>query len=586
MLNLIFLITGILLLIVWGGGIFPNAVYSAAALLAAGAAISALFNKRKVSRRRRILFGIWSALLIWQFVTILPLPAPMRLFLTGSRGELTRAVRDLHEEVQEELSLPSTAPPPCFSLNKAGTLRIAMLLTCMFSAAWLASSLDKNNRKKYLVFLVICGSLIACGGLLAAYFNDPGGKIWWIFETEIKRSYACFGNPNHYGAFLAALCPIITAFALRDIRYHEWERLLLWGSLLALLIAGVIASSSRGAYLILFCSFTITGLLSFRKKNIDMKVGVGIACLACIGLMMIAALTTTSMDKEMRTIKAENFFEFGGRTVLWSQLPSVIADYPVIGLGAEGYRTISPYYLARRSNRYAHHLENSWFQLLADQGILITAVWITGFILLFLSAGKAIKNGNLSSTVAIAASGGIFVMMIHCLYDFPLHIPIYGVVFASLIGLLLPRGNETSESSLYRYFSFTAFLLAVTGVFATYILIGEKISTMDKYDYSEKASRKELLHAMTYAPGMWSNWYYFGLETIKQETTQSYILGDKCLERAVTLDPLNPYAWRHLARVRKSLGLLEEAEEAFEHYLSLRPERYRDRDRKRWQQEK
>ncbi len=557
MIPFITLAVTIALLVVWAGGIYPAPLYLAAGLLAAGTVLTALTQPRRLRIRHPWLHGLALAAGAWILCTALPLPDQIESALACPRR--AEAVAAARRGVQRATALGLAAPfAPRFSLslNRAGTLRFLLLFSGMVSAAWLAAAMPRRYKHFYLVFLGGVAVVVAGGGLVGCYAIDPGGRIWWTFPTVAKRAYACFVNPNHFGAFLAMLTPAIVSLAVWDFREFRWERSFLWCLALAVVVAGVVASESRGAYLLQGAAFLGIGLLSFSRRRA--RTGIIIAGMACIGFLMLGTLTTGAMDAQVRTLKNPHGY---GRIEMWRHVLRIVPDFPVFGLGPDGFRTVSPMYLSEiRGNRFAHHTESVWLQILVDGGLVGTLLALG----LILAWGTALvqevrrwRRHRSHSPVFVATLGALPVMGLHFCYDNPFDVPIYCIVAAAFCGLLFDAEPlERSPRRVRDYLTAVVRTPAVVGAIAFGLVLtmwfrfGVGIGQRDRYEFAAAAPPEALVRNLTWCPTYWANWYWLGRAAVEAGRPKAARFGFDCLARAAALAPHDPDLQRTVAALR------------------------------------
>ncbi len=584
MVQLACLILSIIILVVFAAGVVPFALYSASVILALGTLYVAWCARRRDEAPRYSLIVSGAIIIIWLLITLLPLSNSVWRVASNERANIYAQAGTALITANELKVARVSKPAFSLSLNRAGTWRIIILLLGAFAAAWLAASMPTSYKQHYLRFLVIAGVIIACAGLLGRYVLAPGNSVWWLLDIQAKHSLACFVNPNHYGAFLAMLCPAVLAFAVRDVEKREWERLGLWVAALAIFTAGIIASESRGAYLIFCLSLLATGLLFLSRKNA--RASIGLAAFVCLGFLAIACLGTPSMDRELRALfhrKGQNF----PRIALCRDSLGISRDFALCGLGAEGFRTISPRYARQTpSSGYFHHAESTYVQFLVDGGI-IGLILIGGLALCY--GREALRHFRLrgrSRTVFISAAGAIAVILAHAVYDFGLHVPLYGIVAGSFFGLFLGRPSSQSlDHDRNRNLSSARLkqaiplipLLALLLILSVWFTYGRDIHVRDKYAYVQQATPEQLAENLSWAPAWWANWYYLGRAACNSGTWGGRHFGESCISRAALLNPRNLHIWKQLAILRWHLGKSREAQLAYNRYVALLPASARNR---------
>lgn len=586
MFQLVILLLSTGLLVVWGGGLFATPLYLAAAVLAAGSLIQACRpGGGPVTLPRWLLLGFAAAIVAWLAIGIAPLPEKMTAQLGQERSQLYASVADAHEQAAELGLAPARQPRFYLSLNRAGSSRILLLTIAMFAAAYLASTMSRQRKELFLRLLVLLGAVVAVGGLFARYVSNPKNTLWWVFEFESAAtsttrlagdavgSMGCFVNANHFGAFLALLTPAAAVMAIRDIRQREWERLLVWVAVLALYVAGIAASGSRGACLLLTVSFPAIGLMFANRENLRSTIGVAVLALG-LGGLMVAMLGGPTMDQELRSITET---PLSVRAKTWKQCTRTWDDFPWLGVGAEGFRTISTRYESIVTKRYAHHAESAYLQLLADGGVVGCLLFGGLAVCYCLVAWNSLRTRRRRRAVRVAAGAGVGAILLHGVYDFPFHIPIYGVVAAIMLGLFLSparrRDEDYPETPWYRSWRVLpralAPLLALALVVIVWRQLGNDIRERDRFSYVLEADAAAVLETMTWTPASYLNWYCLSQAAFKRRNWRAFAFAEHCLSRATELAPLNVHLWAALADARRTLGDNEGAAEAAERHETL-----------------
>gem|GEM_PF-820527 len=577
------LLSGIMILAVWTGGIRPNALFLACTLLA-GACVFVTYRREVAARsfRQRLLLGSVVVAVAWMTLNAVPLPGWLLAVVRGPRAELYAVVRTAYSLALDAGWTGLPGPRLGLDLNRAGALRLLVLGIGMVCAARLAAGLSHRNRKRLLSMLVALGVLVAAGGILAHVIIAPRNAMWWLFEIEAEQSLACFVNPNHFGAFLAMLCPAAIALGAADIQNREWERLLLWVAALAIMITGVVLSQSRGAYICLVGALLATGLLFARRDNL--LGGIGLAALVWIAFLLIAVLGTGEMDQELRTLRGGD--DAHRRWQIWrGQGLAIWKRYPLIGAGPEGYRTVSSRYEQKPDRVYSHHAESTYVQLLADGGIV--GVTVTGIVLAayLLNLLHSRKSRAVGSTVRISALGALSVACVHGIFDFGMHVPIYAVVVASCAGLLLntqPRQRHHHRSRA-RWWKRPRLHRALWPALATVLVVtvwgraGNAVYTRDKDWAMAEAGFEGLIANLGWTPAYWVTWYQLGRRALESADLEKCRFGEYCLTQAAALNPRHPEIWKVLAEVRLRLGRINDAVTAWRRHVELLPVDERNR---------
>jgi hypothetical protein len=221
--------------------------------------------------------------------------------------------------------------------------------------------------------------------------------------------------------------------------------------------------------------------------------------------------------------------------------------------------------------------ENEYIQLLAEGGLVGVGLALALIWALYHRIRHTLTPPP--SVIIIAVTGALTVTSIHCLFDFPAHLPLYALVLGSIIGLLLPSAPsaEGSESPPYPVQKSLVWILpAAIGLIGS-LGIGvtqlQRLRDLDNPAYLYTAKYRELNRALVWAPTS-SAWLYLGRamfkEGVNRETRALCTKGELLMTHAAQLDPQNYRLWFELGQVRLSLGDNTRATEAFQRAKALR----------------
>jgi O-antigen ligase len=239
---------------------------------------------------------------------------------------------------------------------------------------------------------------------------------------------AMFLNPNHLAAWLnIGLFCCAAALARAGERRGAAP---LWGGLVLLHLAAIVALQSRGAYVGLIGGALLLVGMRYRSWGGPGR-RVAVAALAL-------ALAAGGAGIALRFARAEDPFRYH-RLSIWRASAAMIADAPLSGHGPAMFRHVAPAYnfaLPEGPVRYGRGFQGAHSSLLtlaAEDGLPAAAVALVGtllaIVLLLRRAGGTEVDG-----VAEGAAVSLVALLLHGLVEDLLERPAIGIVMALLVG--------------------------------------------------------------------------------------------------------------------------------------------------------
>lgn len=286
------------------------------------------------------------------------------------------------------------------------SLRLQLLFLAVLPVFWLASRERTWSRTLTLQLLfVVTGALaipfahnyfvvyantrtllgaivvaLATTWLLA--FRTPFKKVLWAWVAIICFQAAwAIGHDGHgYGSFmgdendLALACVMAFPASFLGFQYLRGARRWVCGGIALLLLAGIVASFSRGGFLGLLAAF---GYMLFAGANRARN----LALCAAAGIAFLVVIPTDYRD-EIGTIRETQSGTAEERLFLWVTAARMWADHPFFGVGPRN----SAYLLERyqpepmgdlfsggefQNRRWGmKKVHSTYFELLAERGLV------------------------------------------------------------------------------------------------------------------------------------------------------------------------------------------------------------------------
>ena len=508
--------------------------------------------------------------LLFVLLTAIPLP-PALDFLAGPlrHQQNQDVIAAFAKASQAGVPAPTSDSWFALSRNRAGTLRYFLLLSAAFGAALLSASLTQRWKTTYLRFLVILGTTVGIAGWLGQWKIPQGDTIWWFIPIPHAPTspVGCFLNRNHFGGFVAMLCPVALALASESASRKKWAGTAFYLIMLLVMTITVALSLSRGALLALGVGLIMSTLLiAFRHRAM-----LGIIVLVCLvaGAAILFSQTTAVRERFSGIHHPASLSSAQSRLAEWRESLRVWPHYPLIGCGMNALRMVYPQYRQTSVSARLIHAENEYVQLLVEGGVLGTSL-----ILAVVLAARARRRESPSATpavIAIAATGALTVTGVHCLIDFPAHLPLYALVLGSVAGLMLPPIERPLRWG--RPLMAAPSQIGLLGALVLLTNHPDSLKTLDDPDFLFTARYRVLHQALVWAPTS-SAWIYLGRAMYKEGATRGdYPLcaaGESFISHAAELDPQNYRLWYELGETRLALKQTAPATEAFQRAQHLR----------------
>ena len=577
--TIVVLASSILFLVISGGGLFPSTVAITALVVNLLIAILVLFPLRAppgsvplVRNPLLRLETVMAMLLLLVLLSALPLPPALDWLAGPLRHEQNQTVVTAFERAAQA-GVPVPLNEPWFSItrNRAGTLRYFLLLAAAFGAMAATASLLAGRRIAFLHILAVLGTAVGIAGWISQWKIPQGDTIWWFIPIPHAptSSVGCFLNRNHFGGFIAMLCPVTLALAHDAAVRKKWFVLLYTLTLTGIMAAIVALSLSRGAMLALGAGLVaLSGIIAFRHSVA--WGGIFLAVLLAGG-MVIAGQSTVVRDRLAGIHHPASLDSVQSRLAEWRESLRVWHHYPLFGAGMNALRMVYPQYRQTSVSARLIHAENEYVQMLVEGGVV--GVGLALALLAVARSRLRESPGAIPDVIKIAVAGALTVTGIHCFVDFPAHLPLYAMVLGSLAGLALPA-NPDPGTRKGRAVLLLPALIGMAG--ATVILMTHPAILKDRDDPETffSAKYRELNQALIWAPTS-SAWLYWGRALYKEGATRGEVglcsEGVTCMTRACELDPQNYRLWYELGSTRLALKLYDGAVEAFKRANQIRP---------------
>ena len=313
-----------------------------------------------------------------------------------------------------------------------------LFLSFYFAAA--LTWIDSESRIQRTATLFIAfGAFYSFFAIIQSILSPD--RIYGIYEPGSSTPYGSFVNRHNF----AAIIEMTTALALGRIftgNVDKDKQLIYWLAV-GLMATSLLLSGSRGGLVSLLAGTVFLVMLTIRGREGSAKWVSPVLAAAILAIALAGAALVGGETSLTRLADAASSTEASySRSQIWAVTLKVIAnDFPLgAGLGAfpRAYAQLD----TSGGSQSVEQAHNDYLQILADAGI-VGGILGGIFLYLFFREGLSVvrvSNPTLTA-VAVGAFTGCFMILVHSLFDFVLHITAISLMFLTLLALLAASGR-------------------------------------------------------------------------------------------------------------------------------------------------
>lgn len=336
---------------------------------------------------------------------------------------------------------------------------------------------SSEKRLRSLLYLVI--AVAVASALLGFMRHGTQSGTGWLFPLpNANKGFAQFVNRNHFAFLVEMGLGVTLGLLLGASRIYGR---LIFLAVAVLLWVALIISNSRGGifaslcqllFLVLlvnpFAGFSKEGLTAWhRVRNLAGGVVMKVILIVALTAVFIYGVGWIGGESVVTNFELSGYsFSQAGaqghrenisRKDIWLATWQLIKARPILGAGFGGYWIAITKYHNAAGSYTPQEAHNDYLELLASGGVLGLAL-VAWFGVRFAKITRRVlqsANGFVRQA-ALAATLGIFGVLIHSFLDFGLHVTINSVIFSVLIATpivcyRLVHGLPASESAEQAY---------------------------------------------------------------------------------------------------------------------------------------
>lgn len=477
-------------------------------------------------------------MLLLPLAQLIPLPPAIWLQLPG---------REIAAQIEGNLGWSMWRP---WTLDVERTIRSWLIL--IPSVVIFIGCLRLASRERRRMLWVVVGFALI-NALLGIFQLVTGGAFTPYPSAHRGDPIGLFVNRNHSAMLFLAAMPVVAFLGAMKVHSGKPRTATLTLTLSSLVILGIliIGTTSRMALGLLPLALLISLFLIFFGQARWRSALPATLALAAVGVTLFAFGGLNRSISRFSSIH-DSRFDF------WTDVSWALQEYGLAGTGFGTFISVhqSAESLAAVTSAVINHAHNDYLEILLEGGLpamalMLMFVAILAASIVQLLRSRASPERALSS---VAASGGILLLLIFSLVDYPLRMPALGGLFALLSAILMPspamsgrnpRMHHMAQSLSPARLPLPARALALLGLAAVLIVAVQA-------GLSARAlQRQEPAAAAAWAP--WST-------RAHERQATAYLLQSRTAEAlgaadaALRLSPISTPAIRTVAIVRMMQG--------------------------------
>ena len=322
---------------------------------------------------------------------------------------------------------------------------IQLIIYFIFLAAALTFINSRKRLQKVVSMIIIFGSMMAFFGILQRLANPEA--IYGFRPVGQAIPFASFINQHHFAAFMEMTIGVTLAVFFGKSTGGDRRILILIAAVLMGL--AVVFTGSRGGMMSLFgvIAFVIISNILGKQKDADVEVtdtGKYRRNFALIagGLALIVGLfgAVILLGGDASLMRGIGLQEgqpdiSSGRSQFWQVALKIFFDYPILGAGLDSFGTAYTHYDPWNGAYRLEQAHNDYLQTLADAGIFGFACIAAFIYLLFKQSLRIIgkTSDRFRRDTATGALAGLFGILVHSFFDFPLRTTANAFFFLLLV---------------------------------------------------------------------------------------------------------------------------------------------------------
>ena len=313
------------------------------------------------------------------------------------------------------------------SMDRDRTL-IEILKTSALFAVFLISARHfrkTGNLSAMMKILVIAGFCLSMFAIIQkATWN---GKLFWFRELKMGGTpFGPFVNRDDFPGYVGMIVPLGLGLAFTD---GTRAKRILYGFLSVIMAVAVFFSLSRGGIVSFFAGLFLFSFLIIKSRVESKKIWVVFFFLAVVACYLLYL----GIDPVVQRFYSTDITRETRLSVWYASLPA-IRDFWLTGSGLGTFARVFPLYCPDGIKVVFNHAHNDYIEFALETGVagaLLLIFFLYSLIYPFARSGLKGRRGILRMAVV----SSVFVMAVHSIFDFNMHILSNALLFSAVLGM-------------------------------------------------------------------------------------------------------------------------------------------------------
>ncbi|MFB0527077.1 MAG: O-antigen ligase family protein, partial [bacterium] len=221
---------------------------------------------------------------------------------------------------------------------------------------------DVNQFKRLVQILILITAIAGVYGIFQHLTRiDFFGNV-----KHLPRSPGFFNSPQTFGNYILLVLPVVIGLSF----YGKTRREKHWLQLSSLIIlTAIIFTYGRAVWVGLIGGLMFMAILGSKRLLLFIIAGIII-----YSIFVIIFSSSQFAQRVVGTLKSKR--PLADRTEFWEGSLRIIRDYPITGVGWEGFRVVYPEYKPAEGRQLACHAHNNFVDVAVDSGLLGLGIFI------------------------------------------------------------------------------------------------------------------------------------------------------------------------------------------------------------------